>query len=151
MEIKDEPFETKPTAAAIYSAVPVASSPYIPAVLPETRPAPLSNVREQEDEESEVKGGCCCCRSRGREATDRLHFVRKVYMILFMQIVITTGWLVLVLTVESIRDFVQEMWPLLLAAFVLAIALLLTLFCVPKLHQRVPWNYLLLFLFVRKM
>jgi hypothetical protein len=108
----------------------------------------MPDIREI-DEEEEVSGGCLCCKVKGRKATDRLHFVRKVYMILFMQIAITTGWLVLVMTIDPIRDFVSAKWPVLLAAGGVAFSALAALFCVPKLHQRVPWNYLLLFIFVR--
>jgi len=147
MQAKEEPFDSKPTDTAIYTAVPQVSSTTVVAV---AQPLPTPAVKEF-DEEDGVEGGCFCCKSKGRKATDRLHFVRKVYMILFLQIAITTGWLVLVFAVEAIRDFVQEKWPILLAAFVLALATLLALFCVPKLHQRVPWNYLLLLLFVREM
>lgn len=150
MQAAKEPLETKPTQEAILSSDPPLSS-HSPVAQPLSRPVivPMPDIREI-DEEEEVSGGCLCCKVKGREATDRLHFVRKVYMILFMQIAITTGWLVLVMTIDPIRDFVRAKWPVLIAAFGVAISALLVLFCVPRLHQRVPWNYLLLFIFVRK-
>ena len=147
-----ESLETKPAQAAIDPSEPPLSREDTHVAESLSRPVlvPMPDIIEISEEE-EVTGGCFCCKVKGREATDRLHFVRKVYMILFTQIAITTGWLVLVMTIAPIRNFVREKWPILIAAFGVAISTILVLFCVPRLHQRVPWNYLLLFIFVRNM
>lgn len=152
MAAVEEPLETKPTQAAIYSSDPSLPSLSSPIAQPLSHPVmvPMPDIREINEEE-EISAGCLCCKVKGREATDRLHFVRKVYMLLFIQMAITTGWLVLVMTIAPIRDFVREKWPVLIAAFGGAISSLLVLFCVPRLHRKVPWNYLLLFIFVMYM
>lgn len=131
--------------------------PTVPYSQPQGYPAPITpnqgNVSipmpaDLSDDSLEVHGGCLCCRTRSREATDRLHFVRKVYMILFMQLLVTTGWLVVVALVEPITKFIRVYWPLALALIILSMGVMFALVLVPRLHKRTPWNYLLLLIFV---
>ena len=100
------------------------------------------------DLEEQVESGCLCCQSKGRAATDRLHFVRKVYLLLLMQVFLTAVWLVLVLVISPLRHFIIALWPLALCMFGASLLSLLVLLCIPRLHRRVPWNYILLLLFV---
>jgi len=94
---------------------------------------------------------CCCCKVKipTREDIDRLHFIRKVYALIFMQLGITAGWIALTACVEPIRvGIASHPWAILgpLGAMLIILAFM---FCAPLGVHKVPWNYLLLFLFVR--
>lgn len=78
---------------------------------------------------------------------DRLNFIRKVYSILTLQLLITTIFVVVSAVTESYQDFViSHIW-LFILSIVLSIIVLLILFFVKELHRRVPYNYILLFTF----
>jgi len=78
---------------------------------------------------------------------DRQGFVRKVYALLFIQLGITTIFVLAAVLSESFRDFMyRNMW-LYLLSIAVVIAISFSLFCFYKSFQKVPNNYILLFIF----
>ena len=76
----------------------------------------------------------------------RWGFIRKVYSILCVQLLITFGAAIAMTLVQPVKDFMhtkQGMYCM-IAAIVLTVILLLVMLCV---KQRHPWNYVVLFLF----
>lgn len=78
---------------------------------------------------------------------DRLGFIRKVYSILTAQLFVTAGLVAISAGSEDYRDFVYENFWLIIVFSILAIVVLCVLFFVPHLHKKVPYNYILLFVF----
>lgn len=78
---------------------------------------------------------------------DRLGFIRKVYGILSAELFVTVFMSVIVYLSEDYQDWIQENIWLYIICAVGAITILLVLFCCQKVARRVPYNYLLLFLF----
>ena len=78
---------------------------------------------------------------------DRLGFIRKVYLILTTQLLITTVFVLFSVFVDSYRDFVEDNFWVFITCFISTIIVICLLFFVPGLHKRVPYNYALLFLF----
>ena len=81
------------------------------------------------------------------KTSNRLGFIRKVYSILSFELFITTIFVIISATSESYRDYVEDNIWLFIVCLVLAIVDLLVLFFVKDLHRKVPYNYILLFLF----
>jgi FtsH-binding integral membrane protein len=77
----------------------------------------------------------------------RLGFVRKVYGILTVQLLITAGFCVLPYTSKGAQNFMVENNWLLWVCFAVAIALICALFCIKSLARTVPTNYILMFMF----
>ncbi len=75
---------------------------------------------------------------------DRLGFVRKVYGILTIQLVITTLWIYTVLSTDTLMSFVLNQYLLVVFLIFGLLAIELTLICYRKLARRVPVNYILL-------
>lgn len=92
---------------------------------------------------------CPCWGEASGRDRDRLNYVRKVYLILFTQLCLTVLWVGITMVSPALHSFVySRLWLFLI--FLSGILIILTvLTCAPKLLHRVPWNYLLLFLFVR--
>ena len=76
----------------------------------------------------------------------RKGFIRKVYGTIFFQLLVTTGVVYYVMINESLQKFMQENVYISLILFVLAIGIMLIIFCT-KLSQKVPINYILLMAF----
>jgi hypothetical protein len=91
---------------------------------------------------------CPCCREASGRDRDRLNYVRKVYLILLTQLSLTVLWVGITMVSPSLHSFVYtRLWLFLI--FLSGILIILTILtCVPKLLHRVPWNYVILFLFV---
>ena len=82
--------------------------------------------------------------------TSRIQFVRKVYVLLTIQLALTAGICALsILTIDNggFGHFQMTNQYLLYVAIVLQLVLIIMIFCLKPLARRVPWNYLLLFLF----
>lgn len=74
----------------------------------------------------------------------RLGFIRKVYSILLIQLVITALFVVAGASSEGFRDFIKRNIGLYVIAVIGYIACVLLLFCVKSLSVKVPINYILL-------
>ena len=80
-------------------------------------------------------------------AQDRMGFVKKVYSILFCQLLISGICIGVTITTESICLWMLDNWWLIIPALIIAIILELMIVCIPPLRRRVPLNYILLLLF----
>ena len=81
------------------------------------------------------------------KTSHRLDFIRKVYSILSVQLLITTIFVLISVCSESYRDFMEENLWFYIVCILLSVIILLVLFFVKELHRKVPYNYILLFLF----
>lgn len=93
----------------------------------------------------------CCfkCKEASNEERDRLNYVRKVYLILLTQLGLTIIWVSISMSSASLKSFVYSRLWLFLIVLSAILVILTVLACAPKLLHRVPWNYVILFLFVR--
>ena len=82
--------------------------------------------------------------------TSRVGFIRKVYTLLVIQLLITTGVCILSLLTTHEGGFghfqYTNMW-LLWTSLGVHVFLIILIFCFRKLARTVPWNYFLLFFF----
>jgi FtsH-binding integral membrane protein len=74
-------------------------------------------------------------------------FIRKVYMIVFLQLALTALISSIFILNESVKTFVQNSSAALISAFILAIVFLLVIFCCGDIAKQVPANYVILFCF----
>ncbi|XP_073053826.1 protein LIFEGUARD 4-like [Primulina eburnea] len=76
----------------------------------------------------------------------RWGFIRKVYSILCVQLLLTFGVAIAMFMVHPVREFMRTPNGLyvMIAAMVLTFVLCMMMFCFSKRH---PWNYVILFLF----
>lgn len=74
----------------------------------------------------------------------RVGFIRKVYGILTVQLIVMFGGCYMFTAVDSIREFVQDNVGTLWAAYILMIVLMCVLVCSKDARRRVPMNYILL-------
>jgi FtsH-binding integral membrane protein len=79
--------------------------------------------------------------------TLRLGFIRKVYLILSTQLVLTAALIAVSVSHDQYRLFVKANPWLLITCGVVAIITLYALVCYSAVSRRTPWNYMLLFLF----
>jgi protein lifeguard len=77
----------------------------------------------------------------------RLGFIRKVYGILSMQLLLTTLMCAISMAVPEIAKFQIHHQPLMWGALILSIVIMLVICCVPGVSRQVPLNYILLFAF----
>jgi FtsH-binding integral membrane protein len=77
----------------------------------------------------------------------RLGFIRKVYCILSMQLLLTTFMCMLSIGVKSFAIFQMTNIGLMLVALIFSIVLVIALTCFPSIARTVPTNYILLTLF----
>ncbi|KAL8575203.1 hypothetical protein ACOMHN_042324 [Nucella lapillus] len=77
----------------------------------------------------------------------RLGFIRKVYGILFVQILITGLMITLFLYVEPIQDYSKQNPWLFIVAMVATFAILIVLACCPNVRRNSPSNIILLIVF----
>lgn len=77
----------------------------------------------------------------------RTGFIKKVYSILTLQLLIVVGACVLTMLDKNVARFQRKNKELFYVALVLSIVLLLVISCVTKVARKVPINYILLFIF----
>ena len=102
------------------------------------------------EEASPLSHRWCCWTVKGvdRETVDRLNFIRKVYILLFLQLGITIGWIAVTTALESVNTIIASR-PVAVFAPLGAMAVILAfMFCAPKGMHKVPYNYMLLLSFV---
>ncbi|XP_076453208.1 protein lifeguard 1-like [Babylonia areolata] len=81
------------------------------------------------------------------EKSVRLGFIRKVYGILFVQILITALMIALFLYVEPIQDYSQQNPWLFIVGMVVTFVILIILACCPNVRRSYPSNLILLAVF----
>lgn len=79
------------------------------------------------------------------EKAIRLGFVRKVYSLLTIQLLLTFGAVCLTF-IKEVRTFLQDHFYIFYIAAGVALIVILLMCCLKKGMTKVPWNYLLLFL-----
>lgn len=77
----------------------------------------------------------------------RMGFIRKVYSILSVQLIITFGFVLLFTVSEGSKAFATRSSGLMIVAFVLSIGSLLTLACCGSIRRKFPHNYICLGIF----
>lgn len=80
-------------------------------------------------------------------AKDRIGFVKKVYSILFSQLLFTAVCIAATITIEDLANWMFINWWPLIPAFITVIFTEIMMLCVKPLRRKVPINYILLFLF----
>ena len=75
----------------------------------------------------------------------RLGFIRKVYVLLFIQLAITFGAVCLTF-IKKVREFLDEKFWIFYIAAGVALIVMIVMCCSRKAAVKVPWNYILLFL-----
>lgn len=78
---------------------------------------------------------------------DRLQFIRKVYSILTLQILLTVFFISLVSFIDSYRNFMLHHRWIYIFTTVSALVLLCVMYCFKSVTRQLPYNYLLLTLF----
>lgn len=76
-----------------------------------------------------------------------MNFIRKVYLILSFQLLMTSGFVVASCKYESYRQFMAEKTYVMIIAVILNLCSLYALVYIRSLARNVPWNYLLLTVF----
>jgi len=74
-------------------------------------------------------------------------FIRKVYALLSVQLLATTGIIALFTLNESVKGFVRQNAGLMIGSYVIAIVLLFAMACCENLRRKSPHNLILLGLF----
>ena len=102
----------------------------------------MSNAMNMEDAYREV------LRMKFKDPKIRLNFIRKVYGLLFVQLVVTCAIISIFIFVDEVRDWAQKKWVYLLIFTICAFAVLIAMVCGPaSLRRKSPWNFILLGLF----
>jgi FtsH-binding integral membrane protein len=81
------------------------------------------------------------------EISVRQGFIRKVYSILMLQLLITSGFIALFIFLEPLRTWVQANSSVLIGALVLSLVLVIVIVCSEQARRRFPMNFFLLFAF----
>ncbi|KAF7273532.1 protein lifeguard 1-like isoform X2 [Rhynchophorus ferrugineus] len=87
---------------------------------------------------------------KGFDFTDqsiRRGFIRKVYSILMVQLLITMGFIALFCYHDATKRFVQSTPSLFIVALVVMIVAMITLACCGEVRRKAPINYIMLFIF----
>mmetsp|Transcript_18939 Transcript_18939/g.32354 ORF Transcript_18939/g.32354 Transcript_18939/m.32354 type:complete len:100 (-) Transcript_18939:325-624(-) len=79
------------------------------------------------------------------EVNDQMKFVRKVYSILMVQLIITFFFVLAVQTLDPVKDFIEDNPSVGLACAVLSIVTAIAIICC--FGRKVPMNYFLLGVF----
>lgn len=74
----------------------------------------------------------------------RIGFIRKVYSILFCQLMVTSLFIVIGAVSTSYQEFVKNNLAVFIIAIIGYIACIITLFCCRGVARKVPINYILL-------
>lgn len=77
----------------------------------------------------------------------RMGFIRKVYSILTLQLMITTGFIMLFVLVQPVRQFAYTNSWLFWVAFAVTIVCVISLACCPNVRRKTPTNFIVLFIF----
>lgn len=80
-------------------------------------------------------------------AQDRMGFVKKVYSILFCQLLISGICIGLTISNENVCLWMIDNWWIIIIALIFAIIFELLIICIAPLRRKVPINYILLLLF----
>ncbi|RDD39939.1 Protein lifeguard 2 [Trichoplax sp. H2] len=75
-------------------------------------------------------------------------FIRKVYLILTIQLAVTIGIVAIMLFVPGVKEFVRASLPMYISCLVIFLIAFLAMTCVPSLRRKVPYNYITLSIFV---
>ena len=89
----------------------------------------------------------CGMELKDGDVDDRLGFIRKVYMILLTQLVITAGFTAIAITSLGMCSWMQENWWLIIIVSIFIIVIEIALICVRKLARTTPHNYVALLMF----
>jgi len=81
------------------------------------------------------------------DAEDRIGFVKKVYSILFCQLILTAACIAVTITNDGICNWMLEYWWVYLILIFVALFVEILVICVRPLGRKVPMNYILLFIF----
>ena len=74
-------------------------------------------------------------------------FIKKVYSILTLQLLVVVGAVFITMTDRRVARFLRQNKPYFWAALILSIVLLLVLTCITKIARKFPINFILLFIF----
>ena len=77
----------------------------------------------------------------------RLNFIRKVYLILMCQLILTAGFVILSTSLKSYRTFVAENLWLLIVCLIVNLTIFYVMIYVRAASRKVPVNYILLTIF----
>ena len=102
------------------------------------------NANVQQDGGSNYADGTTV---KNLSANSRIGFIRKVYTILSIQILITTIFVVATFVSPELRLFMKRTPALIYICLVVYMVSLYSLACYPKVARSVPTNYILLFIF----
>lgn len=112
--------------------------PPMPPVMPHTIPDDV--LESGHDDEFAASGGF-------DTVSLRHAFIRKVYMILAAQLLVTTGIVAVFTFVDSVKTFVQRNQALYWASYAVYFIIHLVLVCCTGPRRKHPWNLILLSLF----
>jgi FtsH-binding integral membrane protein len=74
-------------------------------------------------------------RSTFEERQKNVSYLRSLYFLLALQLLIAVAWSLVVINTQSIKDWVRETWGLALALEIVAVLILLAVFFVPALNK----------------
>uniref|UniRef100_A0A1A9WXY7 Uncharacterized protein n=1 Tax=Glossina brevipalpis TaxID=37001 RepID=A0A1A9WXY7_9MUSC len=82
-----------------------------------------------------------------KDQLTRKQFIRKVYLTLFMQLLLTSGIVAIFVCIDAVAFYVHENYYLKWIALGLEIVLILVLICCESIRRSTPTNYICLLLF----
>ena len=98
--------------------------------------------------DSDDDSGCLGCIPALKSNNERQGFVRKVYALLFIQLMITCLFVGAGVGFKEVRDFMnKDFWLYIITAVICGIIMIM-LICTYDFFKEVPYNYILLFVFV---
>ncbi|XP_034039148.1 transmembrane BAX inhibitor motif containing 1a isoform X2 [Thalassophryne amazonica] len=113
----------------------------MPPVIPPTIPTDVLSSSEEERDGFAASGG-------GFDSLSIRHaFIRKVYLILACQLLVTAGIVAVFTFVKPVRHFVQRNPAIYWASYAVYIVTHLVLACCKGPRRKYPWNLILLFIF----
>ena len=77
----------------------------------------------------------------------RKGFVKKVYSILMVQLIITFGFVSIFAFVDKVREFGQRNTYIVWIAFAVTLVAMIFMACCEKIRRQTPMNYIFLFIF----
>uniref|UniRef100_A0A096M7U2 Transmembrane BAX inhibitor motif containing 1a n=1 Tax=Poecilia formosa TaxID=48698 RepID=A0A096M7U2_POEFO len=117
--------------------------PPMPPVMPPTIPSGvLSSVKYNKTDEEFAASG-----SNWDDMSIRHAFIRKVYMILASQLLVTTAIVAIFTFVSPVRDFVRRNQAVYWASYAVYFITHLVLVCCKGPRRKFPWNIILLLIF----